>query len=266
MRTQQELTALGEVLNTYAYTPPSPSLFACLGSALLGLVLLLLALIPGLTWLALLALPPLAYGAFLWRKRQQAPPKLSIALHQKGVNPIYGPYNKAWLFEDIAYNYLFHTGAVNEDQPYNNLALRRNDTTPWFVIPAHMPQFADFLQRYQTLYYEHRFPNLLKKIMLGKTVAFQYVVEDAVLVRALIDQTFDTPTKTLTLSQTHITIDGVAHALADLNLKVIDKRKTYIALTDQNGQLILGNDHMGVFNHVLFIDLLTHLMAVQRDA
>ncbi len=266
MRTQQELTALGEVLKTYELNHPRPSVYTYGGCFLVSLLLMLLALSLSALGLVLVAILPLLFGVYLWRKAKQAPADLSITLHQKGVNPICPPYNKAWLFEDIQYNYLFHTGPTQNNVAYNNLAMRRNDSTPWFVIPAELPEFSDFLQTYQTLYYEHRFPKLLKQIMLGQTVSFAYVADDDMMVTSLIQKTFDTPTKTLTLSQQQITIDGTAYMLADLKLTIIDKQKTYITLTDAQQNIILGNNRMGVFNHVLFIDLLIHLMSVQDEA
>lgn len=264
MRTQQELTALGEVLKTY-HTETQKSghalRFACL---IIGVGLLLISFVLSLPILALCSLLPLAYGFWLLYQAKQVQEGLSIAIHQKGINPIHAPYNKAWLYEDIEYNYLFHTGVVKPDEPYNNLALRRDDKSPWFVIPAEMPEFTDFLQMYLRLHFEHRFPKLLKKIMQGHTVTFHYVHSDAALVRSLVDKTYDTPTKTIGLNQHHIIIDGESFALADLTLTLIDKAKNYATLTDQNQRLIFGNDETGVFNHILFIDLLTHLMCSQE--
>ncbi|MBP6116284.1 MAG: hypothetical protein KBC57_00590 [Neisseriaceae bacterium] len=264
MRTQQELTALGEVLKTYQVEPPKTTSVQRYGHLFLAAALLIVGLILGQPVIAIAALLPLGYSLWQRQQGQGASKGLSITLHQKGVNPIHPPHNKAWLYEDIEYNYLFHTGETKPCQPYNNLAFRKNDQSPWFVIPAEMPGFTEFLRTYQTLHYEYRFPKLLKKIMQGKAVPFCYVTSDAVLVRSLIDKTFDTPTKTLTLSQQHITIDGEAHELAKLTLSVIDKQKNFIALSDDTGRLIFGNDTMGLFNHVLFIDLLIHLMSVQK--
>ncbi|XDZ52547.1 hypothetical protein AB8Q18_05680 [Neisseriaceae bacterium CLB008] len=265
MRTQQELTALGEVLKTYQLNPPKPNATLQQSCLIGGGLLLVLGLILSQLILIIVALGALGYGLWLRQHSQSTAKGLSITLHQKGVNPIHAPYNKAWLYEDIEYNYLFHTGEVKPEEPYNNLALRRNDQNPWFVIPAEMPQFTEFLQTYLTLHYEHRFPRLLKKIMQGQAVTFTYVDSDEALVQSFQNQSFDLPpTKTLTLCQRYITIDGEAHMLADLTLSVIDKQKNFIAITDQQGQLLFGNDTMGLFNHLIFIDLLIHLMSVQK--